>query len=151
MDTKRLAKEILDKKGIKPSLHRLKIFEYLSEHPLDHPTVDTIYQNIHSEIPTLSKTTIYNTLKTFIDKKLIRAITIEDNEVRFDVFTNPHAHLKCVQCNNLYNVNVDSVLFSKFFKENNTDQHDIFEAHIYLRGICNKCLDKQENFMYASK
>ena len=150
MKNNALAKDILEKKGIKPSLHRLKIFEYLSDHPYDHPTVDTIFQDIHSEIPTLSKTTIYNTLKTFIDKKLIRAITIEENEVRFDVKTKPHAHLKCIQCNNLYNVNVDPELFSKFFKENNTDQHEIYETHIYLRGVCNKCIDKQDDLLYAT-
>ncbi|MDR3238049.1 MAG: transcriptional repressor [Spirochaetia bacterium] len=137
-------KEILEKKEIKPSLHRIKIFEYLADNIMSHPTVDMIYQDILKDIPTLSKTTIYNTLKTFVENKIVRVITIDENEVRFDVKIDAHAHMKCVKCNSLYNVDVDPELFSKFFEENNKNKHKIFETHIYLRGICDKCLNKTE-------
>ena len=136
------SKQILEKKGIKPSLHRLKILDYLMGNHNSHPTVDMIYQDIHPEIPTLSKTTIYNTVKTFVDNKIVRIITIDENEVRFDVKVDAHAHMKCIKCDSLYNVDVDPGIFSKFFEENNANRHKIFETHIYLRGICNKCLNK---------
>ena len=54
-------KNILSKNGIKPSLHRMKILDYLLKMK-NHPTVDTIYKDISGDIPTLSKTTVYNTL-----------------------------------------------------------------------------------------
>lgn len=134
------AKEVLEKKDVKPSLHRIRILEYLIDHVRTHPTVDMIYQDIHRDIPTLSKTTIYNTIKIFTDKRIVRAITIDENEVRYDAEVTPHAHMKCIKCSSLYNVDVDPVLFNRFFEENNKDEHKIFENHIYLRGICNKCL-----------
>ena len=48
--------EYLKKNGIKPSVQRMKIFQYLLDHHT-HPTVDDIFQNLSPEMPTLSKTT----------------------------------------------------------------------------------------------
>ena len=53
--------------NIKPSLQRLAIYSYLLEKK-NHPTVDMIYSDLHPSMPTLSKTTVYNTLKLFIEK-----------------------------------------------------------------------------------
>ncbi len=50
--------------GIKPSYQRIKIYEYIFNNNI-HPTVDNIYKKLLKEIPTLSKTTVYNTLKLF--------------------------------------------------------------------------------------
>jgi len=127
-------KSLLEDKGIKPSLHRLKILEYLVTHKT-HPTVDIIYQDIHGEIPTLSKTTIYNTLKTFLEKNVIQAITIEDNEVRYDAFMENHAHFKCMQCGELYDIFLDS----KSMDLKSIEGHTILQSHLYFRGICMKC------------
>ena len=55
----------LKKHDIKPSYQRMKIFQYLLDNH-NHPTVDTIYKALCTEIPTLSKTTVYNTLNLFI-------------------------------------------------------------------------------------
>lgn len=127
-------KDLLENAGIKPSLHRLKILDYLFRNR-NHPTVDTIYRDIHSEIPTLSKTTIYNTLKSLVEKNIVLAITIEDKEVRFDACTDNHAHLKCVSCNELYDIDLDSAIY----QIKSIEGHRIIQTHVYFRGICKKC------------
>ena len=58
------SKQYLLNFGIKPSLQRLAVMKYLMQYHT-HPTVDEIYAALHSSIPTLSKTTIYNTLSLF--------------------------------------------------------------------------------------
>ena len=60
--------EYLKAHEIKPSYQRIKIFQYLVENK-NHPTVDMIYKALCTEIPTLSKTTVYNTLNLFIEKQ----------------------------------------------------------------------------------
>ncbi len=122
--------------GINPSLHRLKIYEYLVNHPT-HPSVDEIYLKLHPEIPTLSKTTVYNTLKLLIDKNLIQSITIEEKEVRYDADISFHGHFKCTHCGQIYDIPMDPKLEEKISA---IDGHRIQESHIYLRGICKKCL-----------
>jgi len=73
--------DYLKKNGIKPSVQRMKIFQYLLDHHT-HPTVDDIFQNLSPEMPTLSKTTVYNTLNIFVSNNIIQEIIIEENEVR---------------------------------------------------------------------
>ena len=128
------ARELLKNNGIKPSLHRLRILQYLlGAHT--HPTVDVIYNDIVEEIPTLSKTTIYNTLKTFIENGVVQAITIEENEVRFDAFMEDHGHFKCTRCGELYDVDlkVANLNFSKI------EGHIIEEKQVYFKGSCKSC------------
>jgi Fur family peroxide stress response transcriptional regulator len=123
--------------NIKPSLQRIKIFEYLYENR-DHPTVDTIYSDLVGEITTLSKTTIYNTLKLFIDNGITHTVTIEDNEVRYDAIMEEHAHFKCNACGNVFDVEID--ISALKFKEKKSFQ--IEKTNIYLKGKCNTCLNK---------
>ena len=126
--------ESLHSKNIKPSYPRIKILEYLINNRT-HPTVDEIYLALVEEIPTLSKTTVYNTLKLFLDHELIRSISIENNESRYDVAIHTHGHFKCESCENIYDfdMNADALLTG--------DLHGftIYEKNIYFKGICKKC------------
>ena len=127
-------KVYLKKRGIKPSYQRMKIYEYLVTHK-NHPTVDMIYRDLVDQIPTLSKTTVYNTLKLFVQRNISIIINIEDNETRYDADTSLHGHFKCRVCRRIYDINLDlSEVKMKTMKGFNVDEH-----HIYLKGTCNKC------------
>lgn len=127
--------EYLKKHGVKPSYQRIKIFEYLFKHNC-HPTVETIYKKLSGIIPTLSKTTVYNTLKLFIDKNIAKLVNIEDNESRYDADTSVHGHFKCKKCDEINDFNVDLNKVDL----NDLENFNINEYHIYLKGICNTCL-----------
>ena len=49
--------QYLNKKGLSPLLHRVKVLEYFVKHR--NPTVDIIHKDLSKEIPSLSKTTVY--------------------------------------------------------------------------------------------
>jgi Fe2+ or Zn2+ uptake regulation protein len=127
----------LEEEGIQPSYHRLKILEYMMNHRT-HPTVDIIYKNLSKEIPTLSKTTVYNTLKLFVAKGIVQELTIEEKEVRYDADTKPHAHFKCIECGNVY----DIALESSIFDTETIEGHKVIECHVYLKGFCKDCFLK---------
>ncbi|GAU76189.1 Fur family transcriptional regulator [Fusibacter sp. 3D3] len=97
--------DFLKTHGIKPSYQRVKIYEFLMN-TIEHPTVENIYNALNGDIPTLSKTTVYNTLKTFIEKEIAMVITIDENETRFDADTNLHGHFKCEVCHSVYDFDV---------------------------------------------
>ncbi len=129
-------KDILIENNISPSFHRLKIYQYLMDNPI-HPTVDTIFSGIIHQIPTLSKTTVYNTLKLFVEKGLAQSISIEDNEVRYDATVDFHGHFKCVRCGDIYDLIIDEeeLNIQKYVKG-----HRVLENHLYLKGICKNCV-----------
>lgn len=130
----------LTSKGIRPSMQRVKILEYLLKNR-NHPTVDIIYNDIKDEILTLSKTTIYNTLKLFVEKDVVIVVNIENNEVRYDADTSIHGHMKCLLCGGIFDFSVkaDSIIF------NGIEGFDIMEHHIYLKGLCRVCKSKELN------
>jgi Fe2+ or Zn2+ uptake regulation protein len=126
--------EALRNHGIPPSLQRIKILEYLHKNRI-HPTVDVIYKNLINDIPTLSKTTIYNTLKAFVDKGLITELSIFENESRYDINTHSHIHFRCDNCNQIYDLDFPSL----FVEDQMIEGHKIREQHVYLKGTCAKC------------
>lgn len=128
-------KNLLIKKGISPSIQRLKTLEYLYENRT-HPSVDMIYDKLKNEIPTLSKTTIYNVLRRFIKEGIVKEITIEGSEVRFDVFIEPHAHFKCEKCGKIFDIPYENVAFN--LKE--IDGNKIKNTEIFFFGTCKNCL-----------
>ena len=91
----------LKKNNIRLTHQRLKVLEYLSNSK-SHPTVEQIYNALKKEVPSLSKTTIYNTLNYLADLKLIGVLAIDDNEAHFDAVTKMHGHFKCDVCSKIY-------------------------------------------------
>lgn len=126
--------DFLKENGIKPSFQRIKIYEYLMN-TSEHPTVETIYHALNDQIPTLSKTTVYNTLKVFIDKGIAMAITIDDNEVRFDADTKTHGHFKCEKCSAVYDFDV---LIGDMSAEG-LENFSISKQQIFFYGRCPNC------------
>lgn len=126
--------EYLKTHGLKPSYQRIKIFEYL-EKKRNHPTVDKIYQALLKNIPTFSRTTVYNTLNLFVEKKIAQVITIEENENRYDADTSIHGHFKCVKCKKVYDFKIN---FSDL-DLSGLDRFQIDEHHFYFKGRCFNC------------
>ena len=127
--------EMLKKHNIKPSHQRLWILDFIVSNPC-HPTIDQIYGNLHNELPTLSKTTIYNTLRIFVEAGLVQEVTIENNEVRYDAKTESHGHSKCIVCGKIYdfNISIDDI------SAEGLNYFQIDTKNVYFKGICKECL-----------
>lgn len=125
----------LEKKGIRPSYHRIKILKYLDQHRT-HPTVDEIYESLLKELPTLSRTTVYNTLELLQKEGVISNLTISGSETRYDFIANAHSHFMCKKCGKIIDIEkVDCPCESnKFIKGNKIE-----ETHLYFKGVCKKC------------
>ncbi|MCX7917448.1 MAG: transcriptional repressor [bacterium] len=125
---------LLKRKNVKPSVQRMEILNYIVENK-NHPSVDEIYSHLNKKIATLSKTTIYNTLKILCKKNILTEILIEEDEVRFDYMEKPHIHFKCKSCNKIYDVFKKCPLINC----KKIEGHKIEEYHIYLIGTCKNC------------
>ncbi|MBE6349349.1 MAG: transcriptional repressor [Spirochaetaceae bacterium] len=127
--------KLLTEKKLRPSVQRVEILAYLLDKK-NHPTVDMIYSDLHPSFPTLSKTTVYNTLRLLESEKLIQTIGIEETELRYDADISNHLHFKCLHCKNVYDIfsispqPIDSLLPKGFL---------LTKTQINLWGICEKC------------
>jgi len=131
-----VAKEYLEKYGIRPSMQRIAVMQYLLTHRT-HPTVEEIYDAVSREIPTLSRTTIYNTLRTLTESGAALSLNIDSSNTRYDGYVAPHAHLMCTRCGRIYDVDLDD----KDFVGRNVPRNaaTIHDAQLFYKGICDKC------------
>jgi Fur family ferric uptake transcriptional regulator/Fur family peroxide stress response transcriptional regulator len=113
--------------------------DYLLEH-CTHPTADEIYLDLSVSIPTLSKTTIYNTLKLFSEQGVIQMLTIDEKNVCFDAGISPHAHFLCKKCGTIYDMPIEKQSVEELNESANTGGHQIAEMHYYYKGVCEKCV-----------
>jgi Fur family transcriptional regulator, peroxide stress response regulator len=121
--------------GIKPSIQRIEILEFLLENRI-HPNIEAIYSILVEKMPTLSKATVYNTLDLFAKSGLTNRLFIEANEVRYDIRTDRHGHFKCEKCKAIHDVEIYS-LDSEINK--NDYKGTIYAEEINYRGLCEAC------------
>jgi len=121
--------------GVKPSLQRIAIMEYLMEH-LTHPTADMIFNDLYPSIPTLSKTTVYNTLKLLEEQGAIQTISIDEKNVRYDADILPHAHFKCKKCGCVNDFPMENVYM---YRSVDTEDFIVTDYQVYYKGYCKQC------------
>lgn len=133
--------ETLSRYNIKPSPQRMAIMTYLLEHKT-HPTIEEIYKSLSPDMPTLSKTTIYNTLKLFVENGATSMLTINEKTTCYDYDTSPHAHFICKKCNKVTDLfyGVENMIPSRQEIEGNI----IVDMQVYYRGICKDCLKENK-------
>ena len=128
-------KQELKKKNISLSYQRLKVLEYLTQNRC-HPTVEQIFTELQKDIPTLSKTTVYNTLRILAEAGLVKVITIDERESRYDIDTEDHGHFKCESCGTIFDfpIDIDSLI------PEGLSNFKINDKNVYFKGICPRCL-----------
>jgi len=120
---------------IKPSVQRTAIMQYLIQHKT-HPTVDEIYMFLSPDMPTLSKTTVYNTLNLFVQKGAVQVLAIDEKNARYDADISKHAHFICKGCgkvHDIFNINPE------YFKLPDIPMFKVDAVEISYSGICDAC------------
>ena len=131
--------KMLKENSIKTTLQRLEILRYLDDHRT-HQTADQIYSDLKEKNPSLSKTTVYHSLKIFKERGIIQTLTISSSEIRYDFNCTMHHHFFCKKCGKIIDINSSCPHIEKIRKEG----YQIDEAHGYFKGICKECLQKEK-------
>lgn len=126
--------------GLRPSVQRLAIMEFLQTHRT-HPTVEDVFQGIVSEIPTLSRTTVYNTLRLLSEHRAAQMITIDDHRVCYDGDVHPHVHFFCRECGKVFDLMDEKV--PAIDAPRKVDGHIVDETQVYYKGICRDCASRR--------
>jgi Fur family peroxide stress response transcriptional regulator len=119
---------------------RLQIYHELVS-AKDHPSAYTLHKRLQKRMPTLSLDTVYRTLLTFEQYRLISRVNTQESQARFDAKTEPHHHLICSVCKEIVDVQCNS------FDQLNTPEEiaqwgQVKTKSVVFYGICNKCLKK---------
>lgn len=103
--------EMLREHGIAPTHQRIEIAGALfSRH--EHLSADQLLAIVNARYSEVSKATVYNTLKVFLEKKLIREVIVDPSRVFYDPNTRPHHHFYNIENGELSDIHDDSMLLS---------------------------------------
>jgi Fur family transcriptional regulator, iron response regulator len=83
--------EMLRAHDITPTHQRIEIAQVLFEKRW-HPSADQILAAANVRYAETSKATVYNTLKLFLDKGLVRELIVDPNKIFYDSNTSVHHH-----------------------------------------------------------
>ena len=134
------ALERLTRKGIRPSAQRLAIMDYPIHHPI-HPTIEDVYNALCTKLPTLSKTTVYNTLRMLSERQAAQMITIDDHRVCYDGNIEPHVHFFCKKCGRVTDLFGEQA--PRLAEPMTIDGNIVTEQQLYYKGICRECAEAE--------
>lgn len=125
----------LESVGIRPSLQRIAIMDYMLAHRT-HPTADVVYNALLWQMPTLSKMTVYNTLSLLAERGAVLSLGVDARHRRFDGDTSLHGHLVCSGCGE-----VEDVFYSEAQRQAlaATMPKGGVGMEICYSGSCSKC------------
>ena len=132
--TKKDLSFVLREHGIHPTQQRIAVLEYLLAHRT-HPTADTLYRALVQDFPTFSRTTVYNTARALAKVGLIRIITIDADEQRFDAAMEQHGHFRCTDCGSIYDFPVSKQAVASL----SPSPYVAETMEIYATGVCPHC------------
>jgi Fe2+ or Zn2+ uptake regulation protein len=127
--------KLLKDNAIKVTPQRIEILKYLAQHH-SHPTVEHIYADLKTKHPSLSKTTIYNTLETLKQHNLVGVLSIAGSESHYDLHKDVHHHFLCTHCGSIIDIEMTCPNMDKIIRGG----HHVDEVHGYFKGVCKTCL-----------
>lgn len=100
--------ERLRSAGIPPTLQRVEIARVMLSEPI-HLSADQVLARVQDTMPEVSRATVYNTLRLFREKHLVRELIVDPERVVFDSNTAPHYHLYNAEHGTLIDVSADEL------------------------------------------
>jgi Fur family transcriptional regulator, iron response regulator len=94
--------------GINPTHQRIEIAHALFSR-CEHLSADQVMAIVNERHSETSKATVYNTLKLFVEKKLIRELLVDPDRIVYDPNTEPHHHLYDIVSGRLTDIPADNI------------------------------------------
>ena len=69
-----------------------------------HLSADQVLSQVDSSGSPVSKATVYNTLRLFVDSGLLREINVNPKRLFYDSRTDPHHHTRCLSCGSVSDI-----------------------------------------------
>jgi Fur family transcriptional regulator, iron response regulator len=99
---------ILRSHEINPTHQRIEIAHALFSRQ-EHLSADQVMAIVNTRHSETSKATVYNTLKLFLEKRLIREVIVDPSKVFYDPNTTPHHHLYEIESGKLSDISAEHV------------------------------------------
>ncbi|WP_215223347.1 Fur family transcriptional regulator [Echinicola shivajiensis] len=121
--------------GLKFTHQRMVIYEAVSQ-THSHPTAEWVYEQVKGNNPSISLGTVYKTLDTFVNAKIIQKFIDTNGVMRFDAVLEAHSHLYDKETNEIrdYHNHQLEALIKEFFEKNKIKDFEVEDIEVVLKG-----------------
>jgi Fur family iron response transcriptional regulator len=106
------ARSILEQRGVRPTSQRVRVAELLLTSPR-HLTAEQILASLRQSSGRVSKATVYNTLKLFVEQGLARQIHADPERCVYDSTMSPHHHFQNLDTGEMIDIRPEDLAFAK--------------------------------------
>lgn len=128
--------QICGRHGLPLTVQRRVVLETLAVRA-DHPSADQIYVEVRKRLPEISRTTVYRTLETLVRIGIARKVCHPGAAARYEVETNRHHHLVCLNCGKM--VDLQDPSLDRLPLPGERSGFRIDDYSIQFRGRCSDC------------
>ncbi|MFP4466423.1 MAG: Fur family transcriptional regulator [Candidatus Goldiibacteriota bacterium] len=129
----------LDKKGMRHTTERKKIYEFVRRRK-DHFDAEKLFDNMKTKDINVSRASVYRTIPILIDAGIIRESIHKDGRSIYENSCNAlhHDHLVCSKCGLIYEFHNDTI---EEIQERIANEYGfkMTEHKLVIQGICKKC------------
>jgi len=95
--------KILKDAGLKITPQRIAIMEFF-EGNKSHPSINAVYENLKAVYPSISVSTVYNTVETLVKNNFLTELPIAKGKSFYDPDMSEHDHAYCVKCGKVFDI-----------------------------------------------
>jgi Fur family peroxide stress response transcriptional regulator len=120
---------------LKATHQRIVILDAVND-CMTHPTVESIYEKLKPENPSISLATVYKTLETFVHAGLISKVATMEGMMRYDPNLSNHGHIYCHNTDEIidyYDEDLNKVIVD-FFKKKRVSNLRIKNITLNING-----------------
>ena len=123
--------------AVRNTIQRQIVFNTVKELG-NHPTADQVYNDIFQKHPTISRGTVYRNLNILAQRCDITKVLMPDSADRFDHNIFKHYHIKCTECLEVQDVNMEYIDDINRVIEEKTG-YTLNNHEIVFNGVCPTC------------
>jgi Fur family peroxide stress response transcriptional regulator len=134
-------RELAAKHGLAVTHQRQVVYEaVVAAH--GHYSPEDIYAAVRRRIPAISLATVYNNLRLFVERGLLREVSPHASTLLVDGNLEPHHHLVCTRCKSVQDIEADFIDFKRL-SPHVPQGFDLTHPVVEVFGLCRRCRAKK--------
>lgn len=101
-----------------------------------HPTAEQVYELIKTNNPSISLATVYKTLETFADNRLINKVSTPQGTMRYDADTDNHNHIYISNTNEILDYKDEELreILMNYLNKKHFKNLSITDFRLHIKG-----------------
>lgn len=129
--------DLLRENGLRATSQRIEILRAVIDAE-GHPKAEEVWEAARDSHPTLSLSTVYDTLSRFVELGMIDELHAGEGATRYEFFEAPHLNLVCTECGRVEDTTAEG-LAALIADAGDGSAFHLDPQPVELEGRCREC------------